>query len=94
MALMAHFVLTYRYVDADARARTREEHLAYLGGLAEQGQVLAGGPIGDGSGAMVVYRVADRAEAERLVADDPYTREGVSGDRELREWTVAVPSQE
>lgn len=91
---MAYYVLEYRYADMDARARTRSSHLAYMRDLHAQGKVLLAGPVGDGAGAMVVYRVDDEAEAERLVEKDPYTVEGVSADPVLRPWTVVVPAQE
>lgn len=90
---MAFFVLEYRYADMDARARARADHLEYLHGLADQGTVVLAGPVGDGSGAMVVYRAQDEAEVQRLVAEDPYTREGVAADHRVRPWNVVVPSQ-
>ncbi len=90
---MAHFVLEYRYGDADTRARVRPLHLEYIADLHTQGKVLLGGPIGDGSGAMVVYSVEDEAEARRLVENDPYAAEGVATEPRLREWTVVIPAQ-
>lgn len=90
---MAHFAYTYRYVDQDARSRVREEHLAYLRGLADQGSLVLAGPWADDEGALVVYRAESEAAAQALVDGDPFTREGVTADRSLREWKVAVPPQ-
>ena len=87
---MAFFVLEYRYADADARTRTRGEHLAYLGALAQEGRVVLAGPIREGEGAMVVMDVEDLAAAERIVAEDPYTAAGVGADHVLRPWDVVV----
>ena len=87
---MSYWVLEYRYADMTARARAREEHLAYMRGLHEQGAVVYGGPIGDGGGAMVLLR-ADSAEAVQAVVDaDPYTLAGVGADHVIRPWTVVI----
>jgi hypothetical protein len=88
---MPYFVLEYRYADLDARARAREDHLAYMRRLHDEGTVVLAGPVGDGGGAMVVLRVDDEAQVWRLVEDDPYTRAGASGDVTVRPWRVVVP---
>jgi uncharacterized protein YciI len=87
---MAYFALQYRYTDQDKRAAARPRHLDYLRRLRDEGKVVMGGPLSDTGRALVVYRVADEAEAQRLVADDPYTLEGVSGDATLHEWSVVI----
>lgn len=89
---MAYFVLEYRYGDMEARARARSRHLEYVEALHAAGKVVLAGPVGDGSGALVVYRVADEAEAQRLIDEDPYTTDGVSVERRLRSWDVVIPS--
>ncbi len=87
---MSYWVLEYRYADMDARARAREDHLAYMRGLHEQGRVVYGGPIGDGGGAMVLLR-ADSLEAVQAIVDaDPYTLAGVGADHTIRPWTVVI----
>ncbi|WP_427385419.1 YciI family protein [Janibacter sp. G56] len=88
---MAHFVLEYRYADMDARAQARPAHLAYMNRLHAEGKVVLAGPIGDGSGAMVIFRAADEAEVQGLVAADPYTVQGVSADATIRPWKVVIP---
>lgn len=93
MSAMNHYLLEYRYVDMDARARVRPDHLAYLGRLHEEGSVLMAGPLADSSGAVMVLRADDEAAAQGLVDADPYTREGVAAGHILREWTVVVPGQ-
>jgi uncharacterized protein YciI len=88
---MAYYVLEYTYGDMDARARVRPRHLDYLTGLNAEGKVVMAGPVGDGAGAMVVYQAASEEEARRLVAEDPYTSEGVAVDASLRPWNVVIP---
>jgi hypothetical protein len=90
---MSFFVLEYRYADLDARARVRPDHLAYLQLLHRKGTVVLAGPVGDGSGAMMVLRAGSEEEARRVVENDPYTAAGVGVDHALRPWNVVVPAQ-
>jgi uncharacterized protein len=90
---MSFFVLEYRYADLDARARVRPDHLAYLQSLHERGTVVLAGPVGDGSGAMMVLAAGSQAEAEEVVKGDPYTVAGVGADHVLRPWKVVIPAQ-
>ena len=90
---MTYFVLEYRYADLDARARVRPDHLAYLTALYEDGTVVLAGPVGDGSGAMMVLQVGSEEEAERVVKNDPYTAAGVGVDHVLRPWNVVIPGR-
>lgn len=87
---MAYFVLEYQYADLEARARTRQSHLAYLGGLHAEGRVVLGGPLADTSGAVVVYRADSAEEAQALVDADPYTAASVGTGHTLREWNIVV----
>lgn len=91
---MAYFALEYRYADPEKRAAVRPRHLDYLRQLHADGKLVMAGPVDGASGALVVYRAADVAEAQRLVAEDPYTREGVSAGATLREWTVVIGGDE
>ena len=90
---MSFYVLEYRYADLDARARVRPDHLAYVTSLHDQGKVVLAGPVGDGSGAMMVLSVGSLREAEEIVKADPYTAAGVGADHVLRPWNVVVPAQ-
>ena len=90
---MSFFVLEYRYADLAARARVRPDHLTYLQSLLEEGTVVLAGPVGDGSGAMMVLQVGSEQEARRVIAGDPYTIAGVGADHVLRPWNVVIPAQ-
>jgi uncharacterized protein YciI len=90
---MNFFVLEYRYADMDARARVRPDHLNYMQSLQEKGTVVLAGPVGDGSGAMMVLKVDSEEEARRVVQSDPYTAAGVGVDHVLRPWNVVIPPQ-
>ena len=93
LGAMSFFVLEYRYADMDARARVRPDHLAYLRSLFEEGTVVLAGPVGDGSGAMMVLEAGSEEEARRVVQHDPYTAAGVGVDHVLRPWNVVIPAQ-
>jgi len=89
---MALFILTYGYHETDLRAARRDDHVAYLKKLAADGALVAAGPYDDKSGGVILLQVDDKAAAEALVADDPYTQLDVTKDRWLREWQVTVGS--
>jgi len=90
---MSYFVLEYRYADMDARARVRPDHLAYAQTLHERGILVLAGPVGDGSGAMMVLQLGSEGEAADIIEADPYTAAGVGVDHVLRPWNVVVPAQ-
>ncbi|MDQ1538141.1 MAG: uncharacterized protein QOE58_2534 [Actinomycetota bacterium] len=90
---MSFFVLEYRYADMDARARVRPDHLAYARSLHDKGTIVLAGPVGDGSGAMMVLRLDSEDEVAQIIKDDPYTAAGVGVDHVLRPWNVVVPAQ-
>ena len=87
---MALFLLTYGYHETDQRAARREDHLAYLNKLKDDGSLVVAGPYEDLTGGAIVLNAADAATAEELVAGDPYTQADVTKDRYLRQWRVTV----
>jgi uncharacterized protein YciI len=87
------FAVTYVYGGpADVLAARRPEHRAYLGGLVEQGHLLASGPFDDGGapGALLVFAAEDAATVERLTDEDPLVRHGVVTERTVRPWKVVL----
>jgi uncharacterized protein YciI len=89
---MALFILTYGYHETDLRAARRDDHVAYLTKLKEDGALVAAGPYDDKSGGVILLRTDDKPAAEAIVAGDPYTQLDVTKDRWLREWQVTVGS--
>jgi uncharacterized protein YciI len=87
---MALFVLTYGYNDTPERTERRDEHLAHLNKLIEQDNLVAAGPYSDRTGGVIILRADDEPAAQALIDQDPYTRFGVTKDRDLREWLVTV----
>ncbi|MGR8919257.1 MAG: YciI family protein [Gammaproteobacteria bacterium] len=74
---------------AALRAATRPAHLAYITPFAPR-LLAAGGFLDDAGepagGGMIVFDTDDRAEAEQLVADDPYTQAGLFREVEILRW--------
>jgi uncharacterized protein YciI len=87
---MALFILTYGYNDTPLRAERRDDHVAHLHKLEEQGSLAAAGPYEDLTGGMMILRAEDEAAAQALVDEDPYTRLQITKDRWLREWRVTA----
>jgi uncharacterized protein YciI len=88
---MSHYLLEYRYADQEERARVRPEHLTYMQRLHAEGSVVLAGPLADDTGAVVVLRASDEAEARRLVARTRTPARASRPTSRLREWRVVVP---
>jgi uncharacterized protein YciI len=90
---MAWFTVETTYIsDADKLADSRPRHRAYLQALVERGKVGAAGPWVDDSAGFAIYQVADRAELDVLLAEDPYTVDGVAASRRVNEWKLVLGS--
>jgi uncharacterized protein len=90
---MAWFTVETTYVsDPGKLADSRPRHRAYLQALVEQGKVGAAGPWADDSAGFAIYQVAGRAELDELLAEDPYTTDGVAASRTVNEWKLVLGS--
>lgn len=71
----------------------QEKHLAYLGGLYEEGIINLNGPTGDDSSirGFSVYNVATLDEARRLATQDPMVKAGRL-EVEIHPWWLAKGS--
>lgn len=74
----------------DVRLATRPAHLDYINALNAAGKLRFAGPmLGDDGkplGSLVALEVADRAEAEQIVADDPYAGAGLFETVDIHAW--------
>ena len=70
-----HFVCAADYMAR--RLPFRPAHLKQLVSLRDAGRVVAGGPEPDGTAANIFYRVADRVELDRLLAENEFNRAGL-----------------
>jgi uncharacterized protein YciI len=89
---MSIVAVTYRYIDdLAARDRVLPAHRAYLRELADRGVLLVSGPYGPGEprGALLLFR-ADKTEIAELIADDPFTTNGVIARTEITAWEPVI----
>ncbi len=94
MVTMSLYAVQYTYDDRDdVRDQVRPEHRGYLNGLTGRGLLLGSGPYTTGvPGALLVFRAADRAQLDALLADDPFAREGLIAETEVRAWDLVLGS--
>jgi uncharacterized protein YciI len=92
---MTVYAVQYRYSDdAAARDEHRPAHRAFLGSLADEGTLLASGPMGpdtDGAdGALLVVREEDPQQVLELLREDPFQQQGLVEQVTVREWTIVL----
>ena len=87
---MATYAVRYTYDErADVRDVYRAEHREYMALLEDQGTLLFSGPWADGApGALLAFRADDESALADVLAADPFAREGLIAETEIRAWTV------
>lgn len=90
---MALFALLYRYTDDTELVTThRPEHREYLRSLADKGELVVAGPLGEPgpAGGLLVFDV-DSAQRVQDIADaDPFQRFGVVVEQTIQSWTLSI----
>jgi len=90
---MPYAILTTDKPDhGHVRAKTRDEHLKYLD--ANVKLLLAAGALieddgSGGKGGILIVDTDDRAEAERIIAGDPFTKAGLFEKVTVTRWRKA-----
>ncbi|WP_460770909.1 YciI family protein [Mariniluteicoccus flavus] len=90
---MSTFAVHYTYIDdADRRQEIRPAHREFLGRLAEQGICLVAGAYAphEQPGGLLIFRHESADGLAALLADDPFSREGIITDTRIVEWGPAV----
>jgi uncharacterized protein len=90
---MQYYVLFYHVVNdyVARRAPFREEHLRLAAAARDRGELVLGGALADPvDQAILVFRVHDPALIEAFVKADPYVRNGLVTDWDIRPWTVVI----
>jgi uncharacterized protein len=84
-------VLSTAKVPSAAMEPHAAEHLKYMAGIEEKGQLWASGPfivpgvtVGDG---LTIFNVPDKADVDRLMEDEPLTKLGMR-TYEVRKWEL------
>jgi uncharacterized protein YciI len=68
------FVVEFAFDDDPRRLEARPAHRQQVSALHQAGTVLMAGPFADGSGALLVFEVADGEALDAVLAADPYYR--------------------
>lgn len=80
----------------DLRIATREKHLAYLKGFADN-LYLAGPTMADDgktvTGSVIIIDVADKAAAEAFCAGDPYAQAGLFESVTVDAFNKTLPAE-
>jgi uncharacterized protein YciI len=72
--------------DPDAVRAAAAEHASYWHSLGLANYL--GGPFADRSGGLITFEAESSAEAEQLVADDPFPQQGLIEQSWLKQWNV------
>lgn len=88
---MTRFAAILEYTtDADRLNEVRPTHREYLQSLLDSGKLDCSGPFPDGSGALIIYLAEDLAEAQVLLANDPFSKNGLITGATLKEWNIVM----
>lgn len=85
---MAFFLVTMTHPDGDGWGQHVMAHVGFLQGLIEAGNIRASGPvIGlDKRAGFIIMTVDSHEEAERLIAQDPFSIEGLIDELTILAW--------
>lgn len=91
---MSLYAVRYLYSDdTAARDEHRPAHREFLSGLAQEGVVVASGPLSDEpSAALLLLEGESVAEIRDLLSQDPFAQQGIIETVEVREWDVVIGS--
>ena len=67
-----------------------DAHAVFMNGLAAQGQVVLGGPVGTDGEILLIMNARTEGEAQALLDDDPWTSLGLLVVSRVREWVILL----
>jgi len=94
---MNYYALFYEVVDdfVARRAPFRQEHLRLANEARERGEIVFAGALADPADrALIVFRAADKSNAEAFARKDPYVVNGLVKKWEVRPWNVVVGNEQ
>ena len=96
---MAIFALTTEHGphwDASRGIREQDawaEHAAFMDGLADEGFILAGGPLGDGEHTLHMVEADDEQDVAARMGADPWAAKGLLRIGALQRWSLWLGSR-
>jgi len=94
---MNYYALFYEVVDdfVARRAPFRQEHLRLANEARERDEIVFAGALADPADrALIVFRTADKSNAEAFARKDPYVVNGLVKKWEVRPWNVVVGNEQ
>jgi uncharacterized protein YciI len=88
-----YYILFYKTVDnyVERRAPYREEHLAYANAALQRGDLVMAGALAEpADSAVLVFKGDEASIAEEFAKNDPYVKNGLITELEVRLWTVVI----
>lgn len=88
-----YYILFYKTVENYTEKRTpyRAEHLAYAQNFQENGHLVMAGALTDpADGAVLVFKSDSPETARAFALNDPYVKNGLITEWEVREWNVVI----
>ena len=88
-----YYILFYKTVDnyVERRAPFRDGHLSLAQQAAKNGSLIMAGALADpADGAVLVFKGDTPAVAEDFVKNDPYVKNGLITEWNIRPWTLVV----
>jgi len=71
-----------------------DEHAVFMRGLAAQGRVVLGGPVGTDGEILLIMDVRTDQETRALLDDDPWTSLELLVVSRVREWVILLEPAE
>lgn len=90
---MNYYALIYHLTDdyMQRRPQFREVHLMLAKESNERGEMILAGAFSDPPDkALLVFKVSDKSVIEDFISKDPYVKNGLIAEWEIREWTVVI----
>ena len=67
-----------------------DEHAAFMEGLADEGFIFLGGPLGDGDQVLHIVDAGSEQEIMDRFAEDPWTPMGLLTIASVRRWEILL----
>lgn len=90
------FVVIRRYGPPYVQGLSLEEqqywevHRAFMNALEAEGLVRLAGPLEEREDVLLIFRAKDKAEIERRLAVDPWTKSGILSTARISRWSLRI----
>jgi len=88
-----YYILFYKTVEdyIEKRIAFREEHLAYAMSYHNKGELVIAGALAEPTdGAVLVFKAESAEIAENFARNDPYVKNGLITEWQVRPWSVVI----